>query len=137
MSSLPAPSATSEARRLAFSEEEVLAFAEASGDRNPVHIDARFARRTPFGSPIVHGSLLTLGALGCLPDEVLSRVRGLEVSFGGAVRLGEPVTAEPRYSRRVDAWGGRVSGRGQSQPLAHQGGAASFEPTPAQSPLVK
>ena len=114
MSSLPAASATSDARRLAFSEEDVLAFAEASGDRNPVHIDARFARRTPFGGPIVHGSLLTLGALGCLPDEVLSRVRGLEVSFGGAVRLGEPVTAEPRYNRQVNAWEVRLSGRGKS-----------------------
>ena len=97
----------------AFSEEELLAFAEASGDRNPVHIDARFARRTPFGGPIVHGSLLTLGALGCLPDEVLSRVRGLEVSFGGAVRPGEPVTAETRHSRHANAWEVRLSGRGK------------------------
>ena len=113
MSSLPAPSATSEARRLEFSEEEVLAFAEASGDRNPLHVDALFARRTPFGGPIVHGSLLTLGALGCLPDEVLSRVRGLEVSFGGAVRPGETVTAETRYKRHANAWEVRLSGRGK------------------------
>ena len=64
VSGLPAPRARHPRARFAFSQEDLFAFAEASGDRNPLHLDRQFARRTPFGGRIVHGSLLTLGALG-------------------------------------------------------------------------
>jgi 3-hydroxybutyryl-CoA dehydratase len=36
----------------------VLAYAGASGDHNPIHIDAAFAATTPYGGPIAHGMLL-------------------------------------------------------------------------------
>ncbi len=36
----------------------VLAYADASGDHNPIHIDAAFAATTPYGGPIAHGMLL-------------------------------------------------------------------------------
>jgi 3-hydroxybutyryl-CoA dehydratase len=36
----------------------VLAYADASGDHNPIHIDAAFAASTPFGGPIAHGMLV-------------------------------------------------------------------------------
>ena len=38
-------------------ETTVRAFAEISGDFNPVHLDAEFAAGTRFGRPIVHGML--------------------------------------------------------------------------------
>ena len=40
-----------------FSETEVKAFAELSGDTNPIHIDAEFARSSRFGERIVPGFL--------------------------------------------------------------------------------
>jgi 3-oxoacyl-[acyl-carrier protein] reductase len=40
-----------------ITEADILAFAELSGDRNPMHLDAAFARRTPYGRPIAHGML--------------------------------------------------------------------------------
>ncbi|MDX2302114.1 MAG: MaoC family dehydratase [Microscillaceae bacterium] len=40
-----------------FSQEEVIRFAEVSGDRNPVHLDAEYAARTVFKKPIIHGFL--------------------------------------------------------------------------------
>ncbi len=113
MNSLPLHSAASQTHQLRFSEDDLLAFADASGDWNPLHIDADFARGTPFGRCVVHGSLLTLGALGCLPNDVLTEVRGLELTFGGAVLVGEPVTAETRYSDKANAWEVRLSGRGK------------------------
>lgn len=41
-----------------FSKADVEKFAEASGDRNPLHTDPEYCRQTRFGRPIVHGALL-------------------------------------------------------------------------------
>lgn len=37
--------------------EVISRYAELSGDRNPIHLDADFARTTKFGRPIAHGML--------------------------------------------------------------------------------
>lgn len=48
-----------------FSEDDVRKFADVTGDHNPVHLDADFARRSRFGAPVVHGSL-TMGLVSGL-----------------------------------------------------------------------
>ena len=53
-------------------------FANVSGDFNPIHLDAEYARTTPFGKPIAHG-LLT-GAL-------LSGIMGTRFPGRGTVLL--------------------------------------------------
>ena len=40
-----------------FSQADVIAFANATGDNNPVHLDADFAAKTQFKRPIMHGML--------------------------------------------------------------------------------
>ena len=40
-----------------YTQEGVIAFAEITGDKNPIHLDPEFAAKTPFGRPIVHGFL--------------------------------------------------------------------------------
>ena len=42
-----------------FTADDVEAFAQLSGDRNPLHFDARFAERTRAGSLVVQGGLTT------------------------------------------------------------------------------
>lgn len=43
--------------RRAFSQEEVLGFAELSYDTNPLHVDAEYAKKSFFGKVIVPGFL--------------------------------------------------------------------------------
>ncbi|MGZ3883992.1 MAG: MaoC family dehydratase [Bacteroidia bacterium] len=40
-----------------FSQDEVDRFAEVTGDKNPVHLDAAYAAKTMFKRPIMHGML--------------------------------------------------------------------------------
>ena len=41
-----------------FDAQAVQAYAELTGDFNPVHFDAAYAAETIFGKPIVHGPLV-------------------------------------------------------------------------------
>lgn len=40
-----------------YTQQDVELFARVTGDNNPIHIDAEFAKTTPFGRPIMHGFL--------------------------------------------------------------------------------
>lgn len=42
----------------AFRTEDVLAFAQLTGDYNPLHVDPEYATQTKFGRCVVHGMLL-------------------------------------------------------------------------------
>ncbi|MBS1646188.1 MAG: MaoC family dehydratase [Bacteroidetes bacterium] len=45
------------AHEFSFSQQDVIAFANATGDKNPVHLDADYAAKTMFKRPIMHGML--------------------------------------------------------------------------------
>jgi len=40
-----------------FTQDEVMRFAELTGDNNPLHLDAAYAATTNFKRPIIHGML--------------------------------------------------------------------------------
>lgn len=40
-----------------FSQKDVIAFAEATGDKNPIHLDEAYAKKTIFKKRILHGFL--------------------------------------------------------------------------------
>ena len=65
-----------------FSSDDVLRFAEWSGDHNPLHVDPAAARRTFFGQPIVHGMLSAIRAISALGTAPLSKI---DIEFRGAV----------------------------------------------------
>lgn len=45
--------------KIIITNDMVHKFAEVSGDRNPIHIDDKYASKTIFGKRIVHGMLLS------------------------------------------------------------------------------
>jgi NAD(P)-dependent dehydrogenase (short-subunit alcohol dehydrogenase family) len=94
-----------------FDQEDVAAFARASGDVNPLHVDPQAARRSPFGGCVVHGCLLGIGMLGSLPDAVLASVRSLDLSFSSPLLVGATARLE---TRSVDGrWSVELTGRGK------------------------
>ena len=79
-----------------ITEKDVFAFAEASGDFNPLHIDEEYARRTVFGHRIAHG-ILTAGIIstvlgGEIPGLGTIFVE-LHIKFLKPVYFGDTVTA--------------------------------------------
>ena len=56
-----------------ITQEQLIQYADASGDHNPLHLDEEFARGTPYGRTIAHGMLVL-----ALVSELMTH------SFGGA-----------------------------------------------------
>jgi 3-hydroxybutyryl-CoA dehydratase len=89
-----------------ITEDDVMRFAELSGDFNPVHISEDFAKKTPFGHRIVHGMLvagLISAAVAKLPGLVvyLSQL----VKFLTPVKVGDSITAVIEVMEKDDAGG--------------------------------
>jgi len=77
-------------------QADVDAFAEVTGDRNPVHLDETFAQQTRFGRRIAHGmltaSLISSVLANQLPGEG-SVYLGQTLQFVAPVFSGDEVTA--------------------------------------------
>lgn len=109
----PAPSEPQEVLlHAALTQEDIDAYAELSGDYNPLHVDPEAARRSPFGSTIAHGPL----PLGLVQRAIEERIGSewpsglrLDARFLGPTRPGDSIavhlTGEGTY-QLVD-----VSGR--------------------------
>lgn len=70
----------------------IAAWARVVDDHNPLHVDPEFARRTRFGGPIVHGSLLF--ALVCDAVQAAGRGATVSVRFRQPVPVGSRVTVD-------------------------------------------
>jgi acyl dehydratase len=73
-----------------FSPEQFAAYAEASGDHNPIHLDDDFARSVGLPGVIAHG-MLQMGLLARVAGDP-GRLRRLSCRFAGLVRPGDIVT---------------------------------------------
>lgn len=56
--------------RKTVSETDVYLFAGVSGDFNPMHVDAEYAKTTPFGARVAHGPLTLALCAGLLGTEL-------------------------------------------------------------------
>ena len=73
-------------------------FADLSGDRNPMHVDALAARRTMAGEPVVHGMHTLLWALNTIAEADRTRMvpSSLRANFLAFLTLGLQVQLEVR-----------------------------------------
>lgn len=85
---------------MTFSREQIAAYAEASGDHNPIHLDEEFARSIGLPGVIAHG-LLQMGIAATVAAEAAGgpqHLRRLFVRFAGMVEPGDTVTFSARKS---------------------------------------
>lgn len=85
-------------------EADVMRFAELSGDHNPLHTDAEYARATPYGERIAHG-LLGLSIASGLAAEAgfiegtTLAFTGLEWKFKAPIRFGDAIRLHARVAQ--------------------------------------
>jgi len=96
-------------RKRVVVREDVKAYADASGDQNPLHQDDAFARSVGFPGVIAHG-MFTMGHLASSVGEWLpgAELRRMKAQFRSAVLLGDTIVAGGRV-RDVDRDAGTVS----------------------------
>lgn len=78
------------------SDADVRAFADLTGDHNPVHVDDAFAATTMFKERIAHGAFiasLLSAVMGMELPGPGAVFRSLNLNYRGPVRIGEEVTA--------------------------------------------
>jgi acyl dehydratase len=91
-------------RTVTFTKEQIAAYAEASGDNNPIHLDDDFARSVGLPGVIAHG-MLQMGLAATVAAEAAGgpeRLRRLYCRFAGMVVPGDTVT----FTAEADGAGG-------------------------------
>ena len=93
-------------REVEFTREQIAAYADASGDHNPIHIDDDFARTVGLPGIIAHG-MLQMGLMATVAAEAAGgpeKLRRLYCRFAGMVVPGDVVTfaAEPLPAGKLD-----------------------------------
>ena len=76
-------------------EADIMAFAQVSGDINPLHVDAGYAETTQFGERIAHGMLSGAFISACLAMRLLGPgtiYLGQTLNFRLPVKIGDTVT---------------------------------------------
>jgi len=102
-----------ESQARTITEADLVNFAGLTGDTNPMHTDAEYAKTTQFGERVAHGMLglsYAIGLawqLGFMQGTVLA-FTGLEWKFKGPVRIGDTirVVAKVKQTKAMRAAGG-------------------------------
>jgi 3-hydroxybutyryl-CoA dehydratase len=94
-----------------ITEKDIELFAEVSGDRNPLHMDEAFAKKTAFGQRIAHGALTASYISGILGNDLPgpgSIFVGLNMRFRRPVYIGSHVTVKVEVTEMKER-GNRVT----------------------------
>ncbi|MEL6257584.1 MAG: MaoC family dehydratase [Pseudomonadota bacterium] len=88
-----------------ITEEAIEAFAEVSGDRNPLHMDDAYAATTPFGRRIAHGALTASYISGILGNDLPGPgaiFTDLSMRFRRPVFIGDTVTVRAEVTEKQE-----------------------------------
>ena len=94
-----------------ISEADIMLFAGLSGDWNPVHVDAEYAKTGLFGERVAHGLLgLSIASglamqMGFL-DRTVEAFTGLEWKFRAPIKIGDTIYTEAEVKEKKLAPGG-------------------------------
>ena len=99
-----------------ISEADIMQFAGLSGDWNPMHVDAEYAKQSIFGERVAHGLLgLAIASglamqLGFL-DRTVEAFTSLDWKFRAPIKIGDTIrmTAEVTKTRAMGKSGGFVT----------------------------
>src|SRR5580704_15304666 len=85
--------------------EDVVDFAELSGDHNPIHLSEHFARKTRFGERIVHG-LYTASLISAVIGMRLPGPGAIYISqtlnFRDAVKIGDVIDVSVEVAELIE-----------------------------------
>jgi 3-hydroxybutyryl-CoA dehydratase len=88
-----------------ITEADIVAFANLTGDVNPVHLDAEYAAKSMFGERIAHGMLvagLISAVLGTQLPGPNSIYLGQELKFTAPVKIGDTLTVTATVTEKRD-----------------------------------
>lgn len=88
------------------SEYDIYAFAGITGDFNPIHVDAEFAKGTMFKERIAHGMLgagFISAVLGTVMPGPTNVYLSQEIAFKAPVKIGDTVTATCELIEKIEA----------------------------------
>lgn len=86
-------------------ESDVVTFAGLSGDFNPLHTDAEFGKKTPFGERIAHGMLTVAMSTGManwtgIFEGTTLALMEQVIRYRGAVKFGDTIHLELEVSEK-------------------------------------
>ena len=90
-----------------ISEGAMAAFAELSGDRNPLHLDDAFARERGFPGRVVFGQLtssLYSQLVGMWLPGKFALLHGIDVEFKAPAFVGDKLTVSGEITHLTDAY---------------------------------
>ena len=106
----------SELVKPALSHIQLVRYAGASGDFNPLHTDPKFGEMVGTGGIIAHGMLI-MGFVGQLLSDYVgpAALRKFGVRFRGMTRLDDVITCTGTITEKYEADGeGRIAGKVQA-----------------------
>ena len=121
-----------------ITERHIQLFAELSGDRNPVHLDAEYAAKTIFKERIAHGMIsgaLISAAVACELPGPGTIYLGQQMSFQKPVKLGDTLTVRLEILEKLPKFKVRIATRvfNQREELVVDGEAEILAPRKQQS----
>lgn len=90
-------------KKLLITEDFVVKFGDLTGDKNPIHFDEEFARKTIFKGRIVHG-MISANLIATLLSESFPGAVYLNqtLNFLKPVRINDEITAKFIVKRKIN-----------------------------------